>query len=78
MIKLFLEGGNAYSMSLIGLTLLASGEGVFHPPSITPLSLKLDYSNFVQNYFGIRSILCDKENPHQINNDVTMMSSFLC
>ena len=23
-------------------------------PSITPLSLKLDYSNFVHNYFGIR------------------------
>ena len=24
------------------------------PPSITPQSLKLDYSNFVQNYVGIR------------------------
>ena len=24
------------------------------PSSITPLSLKLDYSNFIQNYFGIR------------------------
>ena len=28
-------------------------EGVFHP-YLTPLSLKLDYSNFVQNYFGKR------------------------
>ena len=46
--------------------------------SVTPLSLKLDYSNFVQNYFGIRSIFCDKENPDQIDNDVTMTSSFLC
>ena len=27
------------------------GGGCFPPPSITPLSLKLDYSNFVQNYF---------------------------
>ena len=42
------------------LTLLAPGffgwcrtGGVFFP-SITPLSLKLEYSNFVQNYFGIR------------------------
>ena len=29
------------------------GGGVFHPPSITPLSLKLDCSNFVQSYFQI-------------------------
>ena len=28
--------------------------GCFPPPSITPLSLKLDCSNFVQNYVGIR------------------------
>ena len=27
---------------------------VFSTPFLTPLSLKLDYSNFVQNYFGIR------------------------
>ena len=47
-------------------------------PSITLLSLKLDYSNFAQNYFGIRSIFCDKENPDQIDNNVTMTSYFLC
>ena len=29
------------------------GGGVFHPPSITPLSLKLDCSNFVRRYFQI-------------------------
>ena len=48
--------------NLKGLTLIAPGffgwcstrGDVFHLPSITPLSLKLDYSNFVQNYFGIR------------------------
>ena len=27
--------------------------GVFRPPSITPLSLKLDCSNFVRRYFQI-------------------------
>ena len=36
------------------LTLLAPGGMFSTPSSITPLSLKLDYSNFVQNYFGIR------------------------
>ena len=30
------------------------GEGVFPLPSITPLFLKLEYSHFLQNYFGIR------------------------
>ena len=39
----------------------ALGEGMFPTPSLTPLSLKLDYSNFVQNYFGIRRIFCDKK-----------------
>ena len=29
------------------------GGGVFHPPYITPLSLKLDCSNFVRRYFQI-------------------------
>ena len=32
---------------------LGGGGGCFHPPSITPLSLKLDCSNFVQSYFQI-------------------------
>ena len=32
---------------------LGGGGGVFHPPSITPLSLKLDCSNFVLRYFQI-------------------------
>ena len=31
----------------------SAGGGVFSTPSQTTLSLKLDYSNFVQNYFGI-------------------------
>ena len=35
-------------------SLISGLGGVSPPPSITPLSLKLDYSNFVQNYFGIR------------------------
>ena len=33
--------------------LVVALEGVFHPPSITPLSLKLDCSNFVRRYFQI-------------------------
>ena len=32
---------------------LTLGGGVFQPPSITPLSLKLDCSNFAQSYFQI-------------------------
>ena len=32
---------------------LGGGGGVFHPPFITPLSLKLDCSNFVWRYFQI-------------------------
>ena len=32
---------------------VALGGGCFPPPSITPLSLKLDCSNFVQSYFEI-------------------------
>ena len=52
------------------------GWGIFHP--LTPLSLKLDYSNFVQNYFGIKWIFCDNKNPGQIDTDVTMTSSLLC
>ena len=33
--------------------IVALGGGGFHPPSITPLSLKLDCSNFVRSYFQI-------------------------
>ena len=43
---------------------------MFSTPLQTRLSLKLDFSNFVQNYFGISWICCDKENPDQIDNDV--------
>ena len=39
--------------------------------------LKSDDSNFVQNYFGVRPIFCNKKNWDQIDNDVTMMSSLL-
>ena len=45
--------------------------------TLTPLSLKSDDSNFVQNYFRIGSVFCDKKNRDQINNDVTMTSSLL-
>ena len=38
-----------------------AGGGMFSTPSLTSLSLKLDYSNFVQNYFGIISIFYDKK-----------------
>ena len=34
--------------------------GVFHPPSITHLFFKSDYSDFVQNYFGINEYLAIK------------------
>ena len=36
---------NPINPGLLGVELTLGG-GVFHPPSITPLSLKLDYSNF--------------------------------
>ena len=47
------------------------GRVVFHLHPVTPLSLQSDDSNFVQNYFGVRSIFCDKKNRDQIDNDVT-------
>ena len=53
------------------------GGGVFHLYPVTPLSLKSDDSNFVQNYFGVGSIFCGKKNGNQIYNDVTMTSSLL-
>ena len=46
------------------------GGGVFHLHPVIPLSLKSDESNFVQNYFAVRSM-------DQIDNDVTMTSSLL-
>ena len=51
------------------------GGGCFPPPSITPLSLKLDYSNFVQYYFGIRWIFCDKENHSDVIFSLLSMKS---
>ena len=54
------------------------GGGVFHLHPVTPLSVKSDDSNFVQNYFGIGSIFWGKKNRDQIDNDVTMTLSFLC
>ena len=48
--------------------------GVFHLHPVTPLSLKLDDSNFVQNYFGAGSIFWGNKNPDQLDNDVTMTS----
>ena len=44
---------NPISTGLFCLVVALGGGGVFHPPSITPLSLKLDCSNFVQSYFQI-------------------------
>ena len=37
------------------------GGGCFPPPSITPLSLKLDCSNFVRKYFQIAWTICDEK-----------------
>ena len=41
--------------------------GVFHLHPVTPLSLKSDNSNFVQNYFGVRSNILrqEKSGPHR-------------
>ena len=44
---------NPINLGLLALQLTLGG-GVFHPPSITPLSLKLDCPNFAQSYFQIR------------------------
>ena len=57
--QMFLRRGpqadfNPISTGLFCLVVaLGGGGGVFHPTSITPLSLKLDCSNFVQSYFQI-------------------------
>ena len=79
----FLSSKNVRSSNKKSALVLVSGSFVFsqfpgfHLHPVTPLSLKLDESNFVQNYFGIRSIFCNKKNRDQINNDVTMTSSLL-
>ena len=41
------------------------------------LSLKVDHSDLVQNYFQERSIFYDKKNQDQIDSDITMTSSLL-
>ena len=51
--------------------------GVFHLHPVTPLSFKSDDSDFVQNYFGIGSIVWGKKNRDQIDNNVNMTSSLL-
>ena len=50
--------------------------GVFHLHPVTPLSLKSDDSNFVQNYFGVGSIFWSKKGRDQIDNDVAMTYIF--
>ena len=42
------------SFNPISTGLFLAGVALWGMFSITPLSLKLDYSNFAQNYFGIR------------------------
>ena len=54
------------------------GGGVFYLHPLTPLSLKSDISNFVKNYFGIRSIFCGKKNRYQIDNRLMSLSCHLC
>ena len=56
-----------YRASLAGVAL-----GFFHLHPVTPLSLKFEGSNFLQNYFWLRSIFCNKKNQGQIDNYVTM------
>ena len=60
-------------MNLFRLSLI----GVFYLHPVTPLFLKSDNSNFVQNYLGVREISCNKKNWNQVDNDVTMTSSLL-
>ena len=56
----------------------STGEGgVFHLHPVTPLSLKSDDSNFVQEYFGVWSRFCGEKNWDKIDNDITMTSSLL-
>ena len=54
LLEIFLKSSSFGSRKSTGLfCLVVSLGGVFHPPSITPLSLKSDCSNFVQSYFQI-------------------------
>ena len=59
------------------LTGVVPGRRGFHLHPVTPLSFMPDDSNFVQNYFVVRSIFKGKENQDQIDNDVTMASYLL-
>ena len=57
---------NPMNSGLSGLEPAMGGGDVFHPLAVTPLSFTLCDPNFVQNYFGIRSIICDKKNQDQM------------
>ena len=67
----------ALTLFIPGVFGWCSTGGVFHLHPVTPLPLKSDDSNFVQNYLGVRSIFWFKKNRDQIDNDVTMTSSLL-
>ena len=75
-IKMYSLNMNPIHAGLCGWCSTREG-GVFHLHPVTPLSLKLDDSYFVQNYFGVRSIFCSKKNRGQVDNDVIMTSSLL-
>ena len=75
--KMNAENLNLVHAGLFLAGLVTGGGGGFHLHPVTPLSLKSDDSNFVQKYFGVRSIFCEKKNGDQIENDVTMTSSLL-
>ena len=70
-------GLNHLNPAHIGFFGQCSTWGAFHLHPVTHLSLKSDDLNFVQNYFGVGLIFCGKKNWDQIDNDVTMTSSFL-
>ena len=43
---------------------------MFSTPSLTPLSLKLDYSDFAAELLWDKMNILQQKNPGQINNDV--------